>query len=289
MAPGWELEAVMPELTRRAVQYIKRAADKPCFLYFPLTAPHTPIVPTAPFRGRSGAGDYGDYVCQVDWTVGQIMDVLERTGRAERTLLLFASDNGPENFCYELARTHGHYSMARLRGLKRDTWEGGHRVPFVARWPGVTPSGSTCAQLTILADLMATCAELTGGAVPADAAEDSVSILPLLCGELDQPVRHSAVHHSISGKFAVRQGDWVYIDAPSGDDNREPEWFRQERGYTPHDQPGELYDLRADIGERRNLYAERTERVAQLRQVLAQTRGTAGTAGSAGSGTRLSE
>lgn len=288
MTPGWELGAVMPEITRRAVHYIENADGSPFFLYFPLTAPHTPIVPAAEFRGRSGAGEYGDYVCQVDWTVGQIMAALDRAGLARDTLLIFASDNGPENFCYELARTQRHFSMAHLRGLKRDVWEGGHRVPCLARWPGVTPAGVECDQLTMLGDLMATCADIAGAPLPAGAAGDSVSFLPLLEGNLHRSVRESVVHHSLSGKFAVRQGDWVFIDAPSGDDNREPEWLRRERGYRAHDFPGELFNLSEDIAERRNLYGESPDVVRHLQALLDQARGGGGTGAEIG-GSAVSE
>ncbi len=273
MAPGWSLEAVMPEITRRSVAFIEQPHDRPFFLYFALTAPHTPIVPTKEFRGRSGAGDYGDYVCEVDWTVGQVMDALDRTGLADNTLLIFTSDNGPENSAYERIREHGHCSMDGLRGLKRDTWEGGHRIPCLARWPGVTPPASTCNQLVSLGDLMATCADLLGAELPHGAGEDSVSILPLLRGD-DEPVRAYAVHHSCAGRFAVRRGDWVFIDAPSGDDNREPDWFKAERGYLPHDFPGELFNLQDDLVERHNRYADQPDIVAELAALLAEVKGT---------------
>jgi arylsulfatase A-like enzyme len=279
MAPGWQLEAVMPELTRRAVRYIEESGDNPFFLYFPLTAPHTPIVPVEAFLGMSGAGAYGDYVCEVDWCVGQVMDALEHRGIADDTLLIFTSDNGPENTAYERIREHGHYSMAHLRGLKRDTWEGGHRVPFIARWPGVLPRGSECDQLVVLVDWMATCAHLVDACLPQDAGEDSVSILPLLRGERpDTPVRSFAVHHSGSGKFAIRVGEWVFIDAPSGDDNREPQWFKDERGYVLHPYPGELFNLGEDITERRNLYGEYPQVVAELSKLLTEAKQGGGTA-----------
>lgn len=266
MVPDWKLEAVMPELTRRVVSYIEAAHEEPFFLYFPLTAPHTPIVPLDRFRGTSGAGEYGDYVCQVDWCVGQVLEALERTGRGQDTLLVFTSDNGPENSAYERIQQCGHYSMGDLRGIKRDAWEGGHRVPFVARWPGVVEAGSTCDHLTTLGDLLATAAELAGVPVPDGAGPDSVSIVPLLRG--DGPVRACAVHHSMKGKFALRQGDWVFIDAPSGDDNDEPDWFRAQRGYEPHDCPGELYDLRDDLPQRSNRYAQRPDVVTAMKQLL---------------------
>jgi len=272
MAPGWDLEAVMPEITRRAVQYVEAADAEPFFLYFPLTAPHTPIVPTEEFKGMSAAGEYGDYVCEVDWSVGQIMEALERRGIADNTLLIFASDNGPEHFAYPAIQEFGHYSMAHLRGLKRDTWEGGHRVPFIARWPGHTPAGGLCSQLTSHGDLLATCAQIVGEELPAGAGEDSVSMLSLLEGG-QEPTRAFAVHHSCRGRFAIRRGKWVFIDAPSGDDNKEPDWFKQERGYTPHDHPGELFDLEQDIAERANLYGEHPEVVAELKALLEEAKG----------------
>lgn len=279
MAPGWSFEAVMPEITNRAVQYIEQSDDRPFFLFFALTAPHTPIAPTDEFKGCSGAGPYGDFVCQVDHSVGQVMAALERRGIAGNTLLVFTSDNGPECWSqqtggYAIARQYGHYSMGHLRGAKRDTWEGGHRVPLLVRWPEVAPSGVVCDQLVELGDLFATCADIIGRQPPAT-AEDSVSMLSLLQGRFESPTRLFMVHNSCSGHFAIRRGDWVFIDNPTGQDkdNNEPQWFKDERGYVPHDQPGELFNLRQDISERANLYAEQPEVVAQLRRLLRQVQG----------------
>jgi arylsulfatase A-like enzyme len=218
----------------------------------------------------SGCGEYGDYVCEVDWCVGEVMAALDRKGMTDNTLLIFASDNGPENSAYGHIQEHGHYSMAHLRGIKRDAWEGGHRVPHIARWPGVTTEGSECDQLTSHLDLMATCADFLGVALPEEAGEDSVSQMPLLRGE--RSPRPFAVHHSASGKFAVRRGEWVFIDAPSGDDNREPQWFKDERGYTDHDFPGELYNLGEDIAERSNLYGDYPEVVSELSALLVRVK-----------------
>ncbi len=273
IVPGWSLEAMIPELTRRAVRLIEEAQG-PFFLYFALTSPHAPIVPNARFRGMSRAGKYGDFVCEVDWVVGQLMAALERCGQAENTLLIFTSDNGPEAVpadyegAYELARTTGHYSMGAWRGTKRDIWEGGHRVPLVARWPRVSPAGTVCAQLVCLGDLFATCAGIVGAAVPPGAGEDSASMLPLLEGQTGQPTRDHLVHHSGRGNFAVRSREWVLIDAPSGGDIEEPEWFRRERGYEAHNLPGELFDLRQDEAERSNCYDHRPEVVRELSRVL---------------------
>ncbi len=269
--PGWKQEDVLPEVTRRAVQYLEqRGADhNPFFLYFACTGPHTPIVPAREFQGRTPVGPYGDWVNQVDATLGMLLDALEKAGLAGNTLVVFTSDNGPEKFAYDRVRDFGHYSMGDFRGVKRDAWEGGHRVPWVARWPGKIKPGTSSDEIICQTDLMATLAALLGHKLPADAGEDSYNVLPAILGKPGKrPIREATVHHSANGKFAIRQGNWVLIDAPSGDDNQEPAWFQKERGYTPHNQPGELYDLRADARESRNLYAERPEIVTRLKALL---------------------
>ncbi|MDA0989242.1 MAG: arylsulfatase [Verrucomicrobia bacterium] len=289
--PDWNLEQMIPTFTQRAEQFITDHADsdQPYFLYFPLTSPHSPIVPNQPFVGKSGVDAYGDFVCEVDWLVGQIMDALDRTGTPNDTLLIFTSDNGPEHQtkdgqgAYERARTTGHYSMGPLRGIKRDAWEGGHRVPFLASWPAVVPAGTCCNQLVALGDLMATCAAITGAELNTDAGEDSVSMLPLLQGKLDTPVRDYAIHHSMLGTFAVRKGPWVLIDGATGDDtHKEPDWFKTERGYMPHACPGELFHVADDIPERVNRYAEQPEIVRELSALLAEAKAVGRTAATAG-------
>jgi len=170
---------------------------------------------------------------------------------------------------YDRIQKYGHASMGDLRGVKRDAWEGGHRVPFLACWPGKITPGATSGETVCHADLMATVAAMLGVRLPDDAAEDSYNILPALLGEkLDKPIREAVVHHSCNGKFAIRQGDWVFIDAPTGDDNKEPDWFKKERGCEPHDFPGELYNVSQDLGERRNLYGEFPDKVRQLKALL---------------------
>jgi len=271
--PDFVLDQVLPRLARKAVGWIGQQAGggaaRPFFLYFALNAPHTPIVPAAEFKGKSGAGDYGDYVFEVDWVVGEVLKVLDQHKLADNTLVIVTSDNGPERLAYERIQQYQHYSMGDLRGLKRDTWEGGHRVPYLARWPGKIRPGSVSGEVICQTDLMATAAAIVGAKLPPDAGEDSYSILPALLGEkLEQPVREATVHHSGSGRFAIRQGQWVFIDAPSGDENKEPDWLKEERGYQPHQFPGELYDLSQDLSERRNLYGEHPEIVQRLKALL---------------------
>jgi len=274
ISPDFTHMGVLPRLAEEAVRYVhdRATSDEPFFLYMPLNGPHTPILPTPEFQGRSGAGDYGDFVMQCDDVVRQVLEALEATGQAEDTLFIFTSDNGAERIAYERAQETGHYSMGQLRGLKRDLWDGGHRVPFVAVWPGRIPAGSVCGETVCLTDLLATVADLLGVALPADAGEDSLSMLPLLTGAGPAPAgREGIVHHSCSGAFAVRKGGWVLIDAPTGDDNGqngEPAWMKAERGYADHDQPGELFHVADDIAEARNLYAERPDKVAELKALL---------------------
>lgn len=282
MVPGWKLVNILPELTKRAVKWVEDSAkaDKPFFLYLPLTSPHYPVVPAPEFKGKSKAGDFGDFVLQTDWTVGQVLDALKRSGTADNTLVIFTSDNGPEITgevkpgAYDRVTEFKHYSMGALRGAKRDLWEGGHRVPFLARWPGKIKAGSVSGETICHVDFMATVAALLEAKLPDAAAPDSFNLLPVLFGEpLAKPAHEAVVHHAASGKFALRQGGWVLVDARSGDDNGakgEPEWLRKERGYTSHDEPGELFNIREDLGERRNLFAERPEIVRELKALLEQ-------------------
>jgi len=279
MVPGWKLVNILPEVTRRAVQWIEDSAKtgKPFFLYLPLTSPHYPIVPAPEFQGKSQAGDYGDYVFQTDWTVGRVLEALQRAGVAENTLVIFTSDNGPEVVeikpgAYDRIREYQHYSMGELRGVKRDAWEGGHRVPFLARWPGRIAAGGVSDETMCHVDFMATTAAMIGAKLPDNAAEDSINVLPILLGGKHAgPAREATVLHSGNGKFAIRQGDWVLIDAPTGDDNGkmgEPQWWKDERSYTKHDQPGELFNVRDDRPQRRNQFAEHPEVVRELKTLL---------------------
>lgn len=270
-APGFEFEQVLATLTAKAVGFIRNSAAsrQPFFLYFALTSPHTPWVPRPQFRGRSRAGTYGDFVCETDWAVGQVLEELERSGVAQRTLVVFTSDNGPERYVYDLIPEFQHYSMASWRGVKRDAWEGGHRVPFLARWPARIPAGAVSSEVICLTDLMATLASICGTALPQDAGEDSYDISPALFGKpLTKPIREATVHHTAGGRFAIRQGDWVYIDAPTGMETPEPEWFRRQRGVVPHQEPAELFNLREDPAERRNRYPERRDIAAALKALL---------------------
>ena len=279
----FEAVDVLPTLTQKATHYFElRAADakagRPFFLYLPLASPHTPIVPSPEWQGKSGISPYADFVMQTDDCVGRLLDALEKNGLAENTLVVFTSDNG----CSPAADVNGlekqgHYPSAQFRGYKADIWEGGHRVPFICRWPARIKAGATSAQLVCLTDLLATCAELVGAKLPDCAGEDSVSILPALLGTDKGPLREAVVHHSINGMFALRQGPWkLELCHGSGGwcDPRDPAALKS--GLPPV----QLYNMEQGVGEQKNLQAEQPEVVERLTRLLekyvAEGRSTAG-------------
>jgi arylsulfatase A-like enzyme len=272
MKPGWRLEGVLPELTRRAVRYVEERskAPEPFFLYLPLSAPHTPIAPDDEFVGKSKAGKYGDFVQQTDWTVGQVMDAIRRSGAANNTIVLFTSDNGPENLTYPVLKEFDHASQGPLRGAKRMLWEGGHRVPFIAWGPGRVPAGQVEKEVICLTDIMATVASMLGHKLPNEAAEDSYDIGPALFGKKrSQPIREATVHHSMNNEYGIRKGDWVLLESEKNAHGAaEPQWWRDKHNVPKHDQPGELFHLKEDLRETRNLYAQYPERVKEMHALL---------------------
>ena len=270
-APDFEATAVLPTLVDKSVAYLEQRAagakaGHPFFLYLPLNGPHTPIAPTPEWQGKSGLNPYADFVLEIDAEVGRLLGALDRLGLAENTLVVFTSDNGcsPEaKFDELLAR--GHNPSADFRGTKADIFEGGHHIPFLVRWPGQVKPGTRCDQIICLNDLFATCADILGQKLPDNAAEDSVSILPLLHGDPTKPVREAVVHHSINGSFAIRQENWkLELCADSGG------WS----GPTPGSPaarklaPVQLYDLSRDVAETNNLQAAHPEVVARLTRLL---------------------
>jgi arylsulfatase A-like enzyme len=237
--------ANQPRMIAKAVQWIEqRKEGEPFFLYFPMCPPHTPIIPAEDFVGKSGAVDavksdpkYGDWVFQGDHMLGQLLDALERKGLAENTLVIAAADNGAAGRPYP-----------PLRGAKTSIYEGGHRVPFIARWPGKIKPGSVSDQTVCHNDLMATCADILGTKLPDNAGEDSVSILPALHGTAKEPLREATVHQSHQGDLAIRKGPWKLIFFRSG--------------------KRELYHLGNDLGETRDVAAGNPEVVAELAALM---------------------
>ena len=273
MAAGWRLDAVMPRLTERAVEWIaaQKGSNQPFFLYWPWTAPHTPVVPIEKFKGTTKAGAYGDYLHQCDAHLGEVLAALDENGFAENTLVIFTSDNGAESIAYERIQKHGHRSSGSLRGVKRDLWEGGHRVPFLVRWPGKITPGKVSGELVSQVDLMATLAAVVDYRLPAGAAEDSYNLLPLWTLTAPGP-RITIIHNTNKNAYAVRHLQWLLVDTKSGGVSKVPAWFDKENGYLPDDQPGELYDLSADLAQKNNLFAAQPDRVAELKSLLAGIR-----------------
>jgi arylsulfatase A len=272
MVPGWRLENVLPELTRRAVKYVEERAKapEPFFLYLALSSPHTPIAPDDEFLGKSKAGKYGDFVQQTDWTVGQVMDSIRRSGAADNTIVIFTSDNGPENLTYPVLKEFDHASQGPLRGAKRMLWEGGHRVPFIAWGPGRVPAGQVEKEVICLTDMMATVAAMMGHKLPNEAAEDSYDIGPALFGKKrSKTIREATVHHSMNNEYGIRKGDWVLIESEKDAHGAaEPEWWREKFGIPKRTEAGELFHLKEDLREKKNLYAQYPERVKEMHALL---------------------
>ena len=258
---------MLPRLTQKSVQYIESRKDskKPFFLYVPLGSPHTPIVPTPEWEGKSGLGKYGDFVMQTDHVVGEIQKALTKIGQVDNTLIIFTSDNGCSKAAGigELAK-QGHIVSADLRGSKADLWDGGHRIPFIVKWPGRVKPGSESDQLICLTDLFATMTDLLGQKALENSGEDSVSFLPALHGKKIVSSRKGVIHHSISGHFAYRQGPWKLLLAKASGGWTSPKEKQAPAGAAP----GQLYDLSTDLGEKKNLYEEKPDMVASLLALL---------------------
>ncbi len=276
----FKIEGVLPRLEQHATDWIRKQhhdhPDQPFFLYLPLNSPHLPVAPSEPFKGKSGAGNYGDFVVETDHCVSSILDTLVEIGQDSNTLVLFTSDNGGLWHSWDpveaddvahykptprakYTRQFDHQSNAHLRGTKADIWEGGHRVPFLVCWPEQVAAGKVCDQLVELNDTLATIASAVGKPLPAGAAEDSRNLMPLLQGG-DKPVRDFAIHHSLRGEFAIRMGQWKLIA------NRGSGGFSTPRKLTPTaGQPaGQLYDLSVDPSETKNVWKQNPNIVDRL-------------------------
>lgn len=261
-APDWRMQDILPEITRRAVTYVHEQAkqDKPFFLYFSMTSPHEPIVPSAKFRGKSGIAPIADFVMETDWSTGQVIQAIDDAGIADNTLVIFTADNGHSHYTgWEQLVEAGHMPSGPYRGHKGDIWEGGHRVPLVARWPRRVEAATRSDQMICLTDVFATCAQILGKDLPTDGAEDSLSFLPALLGTASDERRTTLVNHSNHGEFAYRDGPWKLVFKMGGRN------LEQSRGKAT---VVELYNLASDISERRDLAKQRPEVVRQMTSKL---------------------
>jgi len=262
----FEANKCLRDFAAKSVAYIDQRAkeDKPFFLYLPLTSPHTPIVPSEKWQGKSSLGPYGDFLMETDWVVGEILKTLDKYDLNENTLVLFSTDNGcsPSADIPDLI-SKGHYPNGNLRGHKADIFDGGHRVPFIVRWPAVVKAGSVSDRLTCMTDFIATCAEITGAKLDDASGVDAISFLSSMKKPSYTGDRKTIVHHSINGAFAIREGKWKLALCPGSGGWSEPKG-KNTKGLPPV----QLYDISNDISETTNLQAKYPEKVKALTDLM---------------------
>jgi arylsulfatase A-like enzyme len=276
IAPGFDLEEVDMVFLQKSQAFLeqhqKNNPKKPFFLLHSMNAVHLPSFAARRFQGSTKAGPHGDFIHELDEIVGELMKTLKRLGLDKNTVVMFSSDNGPETTTALHMRTDYSHDGARpWRGVKRDQWEGGHRVPFIVRWPGKIAPGSKSEQTVCLTDVMATCAAITGVALPDNAAQDSFDLLPILRGEKSAgEARPYTLHQTISLALAIRKGPWKYLDhkGSGGNNYDNPQLKRYALPDTAPDAPGQLYNLETDPGETTNLYFKHPEIVKELKALL---------------------
>ena len=267
MSPSFDFHQVLPRFIEKANQFIEnQKGEKPFFLYLPLAAPHTPWMPNPEYVGKSGAGEYGDFVQQVDASVGAVLKQLEKSGIAKNTIVIFASDNGPY-WRADYIEKFNHTSAGEFRGMKGDAYEGGHRIPFFVRWPAQVKANTTSNATTSLANLLATCSDLTG--IKAT-SEDTYSIMPILKGQAQEVKGQPGIVVSSSiGYFTVRKGDWKLIEGLGSGGFTEPQKIEQVKEGVN----GQLYNLKSDPKEANDVFETNQEKVKELRNLLQEIKG----------------
>lgn len=283
IAPDFDLEEVdlvFLEKSREFLRsHVKEQPKKPFFLFHSMQAVHLPSFPADQFKGKTNSGPHGDFLFEMDWIVGELLKELKDLGIDDNTIVMFGSDNGPEvPTVIAMRRDHQHDGARPWRGVKRDQWEGGHRTPFIVRWPGKIEAGSVTDEIVSLTDVFATCASLVGAGIPNEAAEDSFDFLSVLKGEkLEKPVRPYLLQQTIKLDLSIREGKWKYLDhLGSGGNNytREGEWGMKQYALPEKDPEaaGQLYDLEKDPGETTNLYSKHPEIVKRLKEMLEESK-----------------
>ncbi|WP_179351287.1 sulfatase family protein [Winogradskyella vidalii] len=264
-APNFVFDQVLDNFTKKSVSFIddQKNTDQPFFLYFALTAPHTPWLPIGDAVGKSEAGDYGDFVTMVDDAVGAVVTALEKSGQLDNTLIIVTSDNG-SNWTERDKEKFAHRANYIYQGQKADIYEGGHRVPYIAQWPGVIPAGLESNQLMCTTDLFATLSGILNQPNVEKGAEDSYNLWPAYTSKIETPIRVAVVHHSMFGVFSIRKGKWKYTPELGSGGFTKPRSIEPK----PNEAPGTLYDMINDPEEKNNLYNEHPEVVAELEQLL---------------------
>ena len=260
-------ENVLDELTEKVTQEIENNKDgeTPFFIYFPMPAPHTPILPGKEFQGKSGTNEYGDFVLHCDDVVGRVTEKLKETGLYDNTIVIYTSDNGCSPMAdYKELEEKGHNPSYVFRGTKSDIYEGGHRIPLIVQWPEELKGGKVCEKIVCLSDFMATMAEILGVSLPDNCGEDSVSNLPLWKEPEGDEVRKDIVHQSVDGSLSIRRGNFK-LEMCQGSGG----WSEPVSGAKDESLPRfQLYDLSDDIGERKNVIEEHKELAGELRNIL---------------------
>ena len=272
MAESWNPYDILPTITEKTVEWIgQQKAEQPFFAYLAFNSPHYPIVPNKEFHGRSKAGYYGDFVVETDTMVGKVVAGLKDKNLLENTLIIFTADNGAENLAFSRLEKFDHWSSGKYRGLKRDVYEGGHRVPFIVSWPGKIKPGSHSDEVVSQVDLAATFAEIIGHKLSTDDAIDSYNLLPVLTGEdYQKPLRVATVQNTFEKTYALRQGNWVLINTSSGAAQKESKAYLDHFGLKtyPKETPGLLFNLKEDPRQSKNVYQKHPDKVEAMSKLL---------------------
>ena len=272
MAESWNPYDILPTITQKTVEWIsKQEKDQPFFAYLAFNSPHYPIVPNKPYHGKSQAGYYGDFVIETDAMVGKVLNALKKHGFADNTLVIFSADNGAETHAFERLQDFKQWSSGKYRGVKRDIYEGGHRVPFIVKWPGKIKKGVVSDEVVSQVDFAATFAKIINYPLGTKEAIDSYNLLPVLEGKkYSKPLRVATVQNTSAKKFALRQGDWVLIDGPTGSAKKESSAYLNHFNLDPYGQghEGLLFNLKEDPRQSNNIYDKFPDRVTKMRSLL---------------------
>jgi arylsulfatase A-like enzyme len=272
MAESWNPFDILPTITQKTVEWIaKQKKEQPFFAYLAFNSPHYPIVPNKEYHGKSKAGYYGDFVIETDGMVGKVMQALQEHGFSDNTLVIFSADNGAETHAFERLEKFDQWSSGKYRGLKRDIYEGGHRVPFIVKWPGRVKKGVRSDEVVSQVDLASTFAKIIDYPLAKTEAIDSYNLLPVLAGKkYSKPLRVATVQNTSAKKFALRQGDWVLINAPTGAAKKEQQDYLNHFGLEPYgkENQGLLFNLKNDPRQSNNLYSQYPSKVKEMRALL---------------------
>lgn len=276
IAPDYNLEEVdlvfLDKSKKFIEEHVKSKSERPFFLFHSCQAVHLPSFAAGPFKDQTKAGPHGDFIFELDSIVGELLKTIDRLGITDNTIVMFSSDNGPETTSViNMRKDYAHDGARPWRGMKRDQWEGGHRIPLIVRWPEKIEPGSMTDQMTSLTDIMATCAAIVGAKLPDNAAEDSYNMLPVLLGQQsNEPVRKYLLQQTNRLALSIRRGRWKYLDhkGSGGNNYNKPNLKPFALPDRTPDAPCQLYDLEADPGETHNLYYQYPEIVAELKQQL---------------------